>query len=41
MEEKKKYIIPELTIVSFDDRDIITDSEEDWEVGGGNDSGIA
>ena len=41
MEEKKKYIIPELTIVNFYDGDIITDSEEDWEVGGGNDSGIA
>lgn len=41
MEENKKYIIPELIVISFDDRDIITDSEEDWGVGGGSDTTIA
>ena len=41
MEQNKTFIIPELIVISFDDADIITDSEEDWEVGGGSDTTIA
>ena len=41
MEQDKKYVIPELVVIYFNDEDIITDSDDDWDVGGGNDSGIA
>ena len=36
MNDKKKFIIPEILIVSFDNEDIITESVDWWQGGGDN-----